>query len=457
MTDLEVLILAAGQGKRMHSDQPKVLHEVAGKPLLKFVVDAARALDAGRIHVVYGHGGEAVPAAVNDPDLHWVRQGEQRGTGHAVGLVLPHLSHTATVLVLYGDVPFVNPNTLRAVIVEAVAGHLGLVTVKLADATGYGRILRETGGRVTGIVEERDATPAQRAIREANTGIMAVGADRLREWLPLLKADNALGEYYLTDIVGLAAGSDCVIATIAPAALEEVLGVNDRLQLAQLERWHQRRMAEGLLRSGVTLRDPARLDIRGTLQAGRDVTIDVNVVCEGSVVLGDRVRIGPQVVLRNSTVGDDTEVRAHCVIEQADIGRNCRIGPFARVRPGVQLGADVHIGNFVEVKQSAVGDGSKINHLSYVGDSQVGAGVNIGAGTITCNYDGANKYRTVIEDGAFIGSGTELVAPVTVGAHATVGAGSTITEDVPPGELTVARGRQVTIPGWKRPEKAKKI
>ncbi|MDH3513910.1 MAG: bifunctional UDP-N-acetylglucosamine diphosphorylase/glucosamine-1-phosphate N-acetyltransferase GlmU [Gammaproteobacteria bacterium] len=453
---LEIVILAAGQGKRMYSDMPKVLHGLAGKPLLGHVLDTARVLKPAAIHVVYGHGGEQVRAAVARDEISWVHQAEQKGTGHAVAQAMPRIAGQATVLVLYGDVPLIRPETLRELLAAAGNG-LALLTAELDDPGAYGRILRDNAGRVTRIVEHKDASPAEARVREVNTGFLAAPAGKLAKWLSGLKNHNAQGEYYLTDIISMAVAEKVAIATRFPGDITEILGVNSKTELAQLERIHQKQQAEKLMQQGVTLRDPARLDVRGELTCGRDVVIDVNVIFEGKVTLGDRVQVGPNNVIRDSTVGNGTVIQPNCVIEQADIGADCRIGPFARLRPETRLAAHVHVGNFVEVKKSEVGEGSKMNHLSYIGDTTVGSGVNIGAGTITCNYDGANKHRTVIGDGVFVGSNTALVAPVTVGANATIGAGSVITKEAPAGELTLARAPQVTKPGWKRPvKKAKK-
>jgi bifunctional UDP-N-acetylglucosamine pyrophosphorylase / glucosamine-1-phosphate N-acetyltransferase len=450
---LSVVILAAGQGKRMNSDLPKVLQPLAGRPLLRHVVETARRLQPAGLHVVYGHGGARVRAEFAADSLHWALQAEQKGTGHAVMQTMPAIPDDHLVLVLYGDVPLLQADSLRALIALAGERELALLTVQLADPTGYGRVLRDARGRVKSIVEQKDASDAQLRVREGNTGVMAVPAGRLRGWLRRLRSDNAQGEYYLTDIVAMAVKERVAVRPLIAATEAEVLGVNDKLQLAQLESALRRQRAQDAMRAGATLVDPARFDQRGELELGRDVFIDANVLFEGRVVLGDRVRVGPGCVLRDVTVGADTHIAAHCVMEQAQIGTGCSIGPFARLRPGAQLAADVHIGNYVEVKNSVVGKGSKANHLTYLGDATIGAGVNVGAGSICCNYDGANKSRTVIEDGAFIGSGTMLVAPVTVGAQATTGAGSTITRDAPPGKLTLARSRQVTIEGWQRPVK----
>jgi bifunctional UDP-N-acetylglucosamine pyrophosphorylase/glucosamine-1-phosphate N-acetyltransferase len=450
---LSVVILAAGQGKRMNSDLPKVLQLLAGKPLLQHVIDTARQLDPADLYVVYGHGGAQVQSAFTHERLQWVLQAEQLGTGHAVMQAMNLIPDDHTVLVLYGDVPLVSAACLGELIHNADSGALALLTVKLPDATGYGRILRRADGAVTGIVEQKDATPEQASIREANSGLLAVRAAMLREWLLGLKADNAAREYYLTDVVTAAASSQVPIRPIAVAHPFEVLGVNDRLQLARAESAYRSERAEELMIAGATLADPTRIDVRGEVTVERDVFIDVGAVFIGRVHLGSRVKVGPYCVIRDARLGSDTEVKANCVIEDAVVGDNCRIGPFARLRPGTVLRADVHVGNFVEVKNSVVGPGSKVNHLSYVGDATVGAHVNVGAGTITCNYDGVNKSATVIEDGAFIGSGTMLVAPVRIGAGATIGAGSTITQPAADGQLTLARARQITVADWRRPTK----
>ena len=454
---LSIIILAAGQGTRMRSTLPKVLHPLAGRPLLEHVIDAAEALGADSIHIVYGHGGEQVRERLAARRLTWVEQTEQLGTGHAVAQALPAVPDGDRVLVLYGDVPLIGTDTLGRLLAAADGGRFGLLTAELADPSGYGRILRDApaaaGGRVTGIVEQKDATPEQLCIHEINTGFLAVDAAPLKRWVARLGNGNSQGEYYLTDVIAQAAAEGMAIETIAPHTLVEILGVNNRAQLAELEREYQYRQAHRLLHAGVTLHDPARFDLRGSLEHGQDVIVDVNVIFEGTVKLGDRVHIGPGCLIRNSEIGADTVVQAHCVIEDAIIGRNARIGPFARIRPETRLADDVHIGNFVEIKKSAIDTGSKVNHLSYIGDTTIGKRVNVGAGTITCNYDGANKHRTVIEDDAFIGSDTQLVAPVKVGAGATLGAGTTLTRDAPPGELTYSRARQETRPGWQRPVK----
>ena len=452
---LSIIILAAGQGTRMRSGLPKVLHPLGGRPLLGHVIETARGFAGADIHVVIGHGAERVRAAFPDPDIHWVVQDRQLGTGHAVAQVLPAVADARAVVVMYGDVPLIRHSTLDALLADAARGEIGLLTAELEQPAGYGRIVRDDSGHVTGIVEEKDASDAQRRIREINTGFMAAPAGRLRGWVETLDNNNAQGEFYLTDVIGLAVRDGVTVSTTATRDPHEILGINDRLQLADLERRYQRRQSEACMQAGVTLIDPARFDLRGSLQAGEDVVIDVNAVLEGEVVLGERVTIGPNVVLRDTRIGDDVTVLANCVIEEATIGSGVRIGPFARIRPETRLADHTHIGNFVEIKKSDIGAGSKVNHLSYIGDTSIGRGVNIGAGTITCNYDGANKHRTVIGNDVFIGSDTQLVAPVEVKDGATIGAGSTITRDAPAGELTLSRAPQETRKGWQRPAKKK--
>ncbi|BAL26488.1 bifunctional UDP-N-acetylglucosamine diphosphorylase/glucosamine-1-phosphate N-acetyltransferase GlmU [Azoarcus sp. KH32C] len=452
---MEVVILAAGQGKRMRSVLPKVLQPIAGRPMLGHVVATARALQASRICVVYGHGGEAVRARFGDEEVAWALQEPQLGTGHAVQQALPHLSDGETALVLYGDVPLIGAATLRRLQDAAGNGRLALLTVELADPTGYGRILRNADGKVVRIVEQKDASAEERRVREVNTGILVAPVARLRDWLGRIGNDNAQAEYYLTDIIGLAVADGVEVVTVQPDAVWETLGVNSKPQLAELERIHQRNLALRLMEEGVTVIDPARIDVRGELACGRDVEIDVNCVFEGRVELADDVRIGANCVVRNARIGAGTRLAPFSHVEDTVTGRECVIGPYARTRPGTTLGDGVHLGNFVEVKNSAIADHSKANHLAYVGDADVGQRVNIGAGTITCNYDGANKFRTVIEDDVFIGSDTQLVAPVRVGRGATLGAGTTLTKDAPPEQLTVSRARQLSIAGWKRPVKKK--
>lgn len=450
---LSIIILAAGQGTRMRSGMPKVLHRLGGRPLLAHVIETARALDSADIHVVIGHGAEQVRAAFQDQDIHWVLQEQQLGTGHAVAQVMPAVAGDHTVLVMYGDVPLISAATLEPLCVTAEQGFVGLLTAELAEPAGYGRILHHADGSISGIVEEKDASTAQRAIKEINTGFMAAPAARLSRWVAALDNDNAQGEFYLTDVIARAVADGISVRGISAQHLDEVLGINDRAQLAMQERCYQQRQAMRCMRDGVTLLDPARFDLRGRLTAGEDVVIDVNAVLEGEVVLGSRVTIGPNVTLCNARVGDDVSILANCVIEDAVIGSGSRIGPFARLRPETRLAEHTHVGNFVEIKKSDVGSGSKINHLSYIGDTSIGRDVNIGAGTITCNYDGAYKHRTIIGDNVFIGSDTQLVAPVEVRDGATIGAGSTITRDAPANELTLSRAPQQTRAGWKRPVK----
>ncbi len=450
---LSVVILAAGQGKRMNSDLPKVLQPLAGRPLLHHVIGTARELSPANIYVVYGHGGAQVQAALGHEHIEWILQADQLGTGHAVMQAMCVIPDDHTVLVLYGDVPLVRTATLAKLVAAAGAGALSLLSVNLDDAWGYGRIVRDAEGHVCAIVEQKDASPEQLRIREVNSGLMAAPAGRLREWLLGLGRNNAQREYYLTDVVaGAVQAGDRVEATRC-ANPAEVMGVNDKIQLAQVEAAYRRERADELMLAGATLADPTRIDIRGDVEVGHDVFIDVNAVLIGNVRLGKRVKIGPNCVISNSEIGADTEVFANSVIDRATVAENCRIGPFARVRPETILHRDVHIGNFVEVKSSEIGAGSKANHLTYLGDTRVGSGVNVGAGSITCNYDGQNKWPTVIEDGAFIGSGSMLVAPVRVGAGATIGAGSTITQNAPDGGLTMTRAKQTTVAGWKRPAK----
>lgn len=455
---LEIIILAAGQGKRMYSKVPKVLHTIGDRSLLEHVCKTAQKLIPKKISVVYGHGGEQVLKAMSHLDVIWVEQAEQLGTGHAVSQVASSIDNHSMVLVLYGDVPLITSETLRRLLsLGESSKRLNLLTVNMPDPTGYGRIIRTENGQVTSIIEEKDATLEQKTLREVNTGILCTTGKLLKGWLTRLRNDNQQSEYYLTDIVAMAAAENIPINTTLPAVVEEVLGVNNRQQLADLERCYQFRQAEILMEKGVTLRDPARFDLRGEIiSLGLDVELDVNVVLEGTVSLGDAVRIGPNVIIKNSHIGDYTEILANSIIEDATIGARCRIGPFARIRPETILAEQVHIGNFVEIKKSKIDTGSKVNHLSYIGDTRMGSGVNIGAGTITCNYDGVNKHQTIIEDGAFIGSDTQLIAPVTVEKNATIGAGSTITRTVPEDALTLSRVEQKTYTGWKRPVKKDK-
>ncbi|MDD2883791.1 MAG: bifunctional UDP-N-acetylglucosamine diphosphorylase/glucosamine-1-phosphate N-acetyltransferase GlmU [Dechloromonas sp.] len=452
---MNIVILAAGQGKRMHSNLPKVLHPVAGKALAQHVIDTARTLQPEKLIVVHGHGGAVVQSTLAADDILWAEQAQQLGTGHAVAQAIPLLSAAPQTLVLYGDVPLTSAATLQRLL-QAGKDALSILTVDLACPTGYGRIVRDELGHVQRIVEEKDATAEEKAVREVNTGIMVIPTARLADWLGNLKNNNAQGEYYLTDIVALAVDEGLPVRTAQPEGEWEVLGVNSKVQLAELERQHQRNIADGLLLAGVRLADPARIDVRGTLRHGRDVAIDVGCVFEGAVDLADAVEVGPYCVLKNVKVGAGTRIAAFCHFEDAIIGPDGVLGPYARLRPGTELGPEVHIGNFVEVKKSMIGAQSKANHLAYIGDAEIGQRVNVGAGTITCNYDGANKFKTIIEDDVFIGSDTQLVAPVTVGRGATLGAGTTLTKNAPPDALTVSRAKQLTLTGWQRPQKVKK-
>ena len=452
---MNVVILAAGMGKRMQSDLPKVLHALAGKPLLSHVIDTARQLSPSRCCVVYGHGGDKVPTQLAADDLQFVLQEPQLGTGHAVMQAVSKLNEDQPTLVLYGDVPLTTVATLRALTEKAGKDKLAILTIAMDDPAGYGRIVREQN-KIVRIVEQKDATDLERQIHEVNTGILVAPTRQLKDWLSRLSNHNAQGEYYLTDIIALAVKDNVVIESKQPSHAWETLGVNSKVQLAELERIHQNNLAHQLLEQGVTLADPARIDIRGELHCARDVSIDVGCVFEGQVHIGQGVSIGAYCVIKNSRIADNANIKPFTHIDEASVGSDSQIGPYARLRPGTTLGPDVHVGNFVEIKNSEFGAHSKANHLAYVGDTTVGSRVNIGAGTITCNYDGANKHRTIIEDDAFIGSDTQLVAPVTVGKGATIGAGTTLTKDAPPDSLTVSRARQTTIAGWQRPVKQKK-
>lgn len=458
---MNVVILAAGMGKRMQSALPKVLHPLAGKPLLQHVIDTARLLRPSKLCVIYGHGGAAVPemvaalAAPGEAPIDTALQQPQLGTGHAVMQAVPQLDENVSTLVLYGDVPLTSAASLQRLVQAAGSDKLGILTVEQANPFGLGRIVRENE-RIVRIVEEKDASDTERAIREINSGIMVIPTRHLKRWLTGLSNNNAQGEYYLTDIVAQAVRDGVEVVSASPAGEWEVAGVNSKVQLAELERRHQLNIAHALLEKGITLMDPARLDVRGELICGRDVTIDVGCVFEGRVELADGVTVGAHCVLVNATVAADATIKPFCHIEEAVVGAKSQIGPYARLRPGTELGEDVHVGNFVEIKNSQVAAHSKANHLAYVGDATVGSRVNIGAGTITCNYDGANKFRTVIEDDAFIGSDSQLVAPVTVGKGATLGAGTTLTKDAPAGKLTISRPKQITIDGWSRPVKKPK-
>lgn len=450
---LDILVLAAGKGTRMRSDLPKVLHPIGGKPLVQHVVDTARQVGGERIMLIVGHGAELVEQHMVAPDVSFILQAQQLGTGHAVQQALPELRGDATVLILYGDVPLTRAETLQKLIAHVNDQQMGLLTVNLPNPAGYGRIVRDAAGAVTAIVEHKDASDEQRKISEINTGIMAVQAKHLQQWLPQLNNNNAQGEYYLTDIIALARQNGVAIQVEQPNAVEEVEGINNRQQQAALERFYQQQKANELMVAGVTLLDPARFDCRGHIEVGRDVVIDINCVFEGDVVLGDGVVIEPNCVIINSRIGNNTHIKANSHIEDTQIAGDCDIGPFARLRPGTQLAEGAKIGNFVETKKAVIGEGSKVNHLSYIGDTTIGKKANIGAGTITCNYDGVNKFKTEIGDNAFIGSNSALVAPVKVGRNATVGAGSIITKDVADEELAIARGKQRNIQGWERPVK----
>ncbi|MBI1195599.1 MAG: UDP-N-acetylglucosamine diphosphorylase/glucosamine-1-phosphate N-acetyltransferase [Gammaproteobacteria bacterium] len=451
---LEVVILAAGAGKRMRSGLPKVLHEIGGCSLLTHVVRTAETLSPKRIHVVYGHGGDIVRERLSALDVHWVEQRERLGTGHAVQQALPHLEGGDRILVLYGDVPLLTTETLTHLLKRGDSDNIAILTAVLDEPHGYGRILRDDAASVTAIVEHRDATPEQLEVKEINSGIMVLPSGRLAGWLNALGNDNDQQEYYLTDVVEMAVADGVQVTPVVVDESIEVMGVNDRHQLATLERYYQYREACRLMREGVTLRDPARIDVRGDVTIGEDCEIDVDVVLEGNVRIGRGCSIGPFCHIKNAVIADNVVIRSHTVIEDAEeIGQGAIIGPYARIRPGTRLAPEVHVGNFVEIKKSDIGRGSKVNHLSYIGDTDMGAKVNVGAGTITCNYDGANKFRTTIGNDVFIGSDTQLVAPVKVGDGATIGAGSTITRDAPEGELTLSRVPQKTRPGWQRPKK----
>ena len=451
---ITTIILAAGKGTRMCSDLPKVLHKIANRPLLRHVYDMSYQLNNNVIKIVYGHGANLVRKVLADIDVSWVEQKQQLGTGHAVQQVSDQISDSDIVLILYGDVPLLKLATVKGLLANVSDKTLALLTVKLKNPTGYGRIVRDSSGKVTKIVEEKDASITEKEIVEGNTGIMAVEGNKLKKWLNQLSNHNAQGEYYLTDIIEMAVADQITIITTQPESVDEVLGVNNRIQLSHLERVYQQEQAIMLMERGVTLMDPARFDLRGTIvKLGIDIVCDVNVIIEGENSIGNNVIIGANTHIKNSIIADNVEILANCIIENSVVGQGSKIGPYARLRPETVLAENVHIGNFVELKKSTVASFSKINHLSYIGDATVGAQVNIGAGTITCNYDGVNKFRTIIEDGAFIGSDTQLIAPVTVGKNATIGAGSTITRDSPENQLTLSRAKQMTLAGWKRPVK----
>ena len=451
---INVVILAAGQGTRMKSSMPKVLHPLAGMPLVQHVINTSKELKPKHINIVYGHGGEQVQKTINDPEINWVLQAEQLGTGHAVDQVSEHLHDDELVLILYGDVPLIHIDTL-ADLLKLAADGISLLTVHLDDPQGYGRIVRDQSGQVKNITEEKDATDTIKKIHEVNTGILAVKANLLKGWLSQLDNNNAQKEYYLTDVIAMAVKDNFTVHTTQPDNEFEVMGVNNRIQLSELERYYQHKQANKLMASGITLADPSRIDIRGQLTHGKDIYIDVNTVIEGDVLIGNNVSIGANCVIKDSKIADNVEILPMSILDSASIGKGSKVGPFARLRPGAVLADKTHIGNFVEIKKSFIGDGSKVNHLTYIGDSLVGKKVNIGAGTITCNYDGANKHQTIIEDDVFVGSATQLVAPVKIGKNVTIGAGSTITSDVAENELAITRVKQKTIKGWQRPVKTK--
>ncbi len=451
---MSVVILAAGKGTRMYSDLPKVLHSLAGKPMVQHVIDAAKHLGARNVNLVYGHGGDLLKSVLNDDALTWVLQAEQLGTGHAMQQAAPHFADDEDILMLYGDVPLISVETLQRLRQAKPQGGIGLLTVKLDNPSGYGRILRQQGA-VVGIVEQKDASAEQLAINEINTGILIANGADMKRWLSKLTNNNAQGEYYITDIIALAHQEGRSIEAVHPARISETEGVNNRLQLSTLERVYQAEQAEKLLLAGVMLLDPARFDLRGTLQHGRDVVIDTNVILEGNVTLGNRVKIGAGCVIKNSVIADDCEISPYSVVENAELAAACTIGPFARLRPGSELAEGAHVGNFVELKKARLGKGSKAGHLSYLGDADIGEGVNIGAGTITCNYDGANKFKTIIGDNVFVGSDTQLVAPVTVASGATIAAGTTVMKDITADDLVYNRKEQNHKSGWQRPVKKK--
>jgi bifunctional UDP-N-acetylglucosamine pyrophosphorylase/glucosamine-1-phosphate N-acetyltransferase len=454
---VKTIILAAGQGTRMRSSLPKVLHEIANRPLLKHVIDTSQSIDNNSVYIIYGHGGDKVKSALSDLNVTWIEQKQQLGTGHAVQQASQYIEDNDKVLILYGDVPLLKTHTIEDILENVDEQTLALLTVLLDDPDGYGRIVRDQHHAVTKIVEQKDASESELQINEGNTGILAAKGDKLKQWLSRLESNNAQNEYYLTDVIEMAVSDGLKIMTTQPASQYEVLGVNNRVQLAYLERAYQREQAQQLMEHGVTLRDPDRVDVRGRFeQLGQDIVVDINVVFEGCNRIASNVSIGPNCIIKNSVIKEGVEILANSLIEDAVVGESSRIGPYARLRPQAELADHVHVGNFVEIKKSTIASGSKINHLSYIGDSEIGRKVNIGAGTITCNYDGVNKFKTIIGDGAFIGSDSQLVAPVTVAANATIGAGSTITKDTPEDQLTLSRAKQISVSNWQRPVKQEK-
>ena len=454
MTKLSVVILAAGKGTRMYSDLPKVLHKVAGKPMVKHVIDTAKQLNAAQIHLIYGHGADLLKQRLADEPVNWVFQAEQLGTGHAMQQAAPFFADDENILMLYGDAPLITTETLQKLIAAKPENGIALLTVNLENPTGYGRIIRQDGN-VTAIVEQKDANAEQLKITEVNTGVMVSDGASFKKWLARLDNNNAQGEYYMTDVIGLANQDGFKVVAAQATDMMEVEGANNRLQMAALERYFQRKQAQKLLLAGVSLTDPERFDLRGELEHGKDVEIEINVIIEGNVRLGNRVKIGAGCVLKNVEIADDVEIKPYSVLENAVVGEKAAIGPFSRLRPGAELAAETHVGNFVEIKQAKVGKGSKVNHLTYIGDAEIGCDCNIGAGVITCNYDGANKFKTVIGDNVFVGSDSQLIAPVTIADNVTVAAGATVTDNVEAGELVISRVRQRHIPNWKRPTKKK--
>ena len=454
MTKLSVVILAAGKGNRMYSDLPKVLHKIAGKPMVKHVIDTAKQLNAAQIHLIYGHGADLLKQRLADEPVNWVFQAEQLGTGHAMQQAAPFFADDENILMLYGDAPLITTETLQKLIAAKPENGIALLTVNLENPTGYGRIIRQDGN-VTAIVEQKDANAEQLKITEVNTGVMVSDGASFKKWLARLDNNNAQGEYYMTDVIGLANQDGFKVVAVQATDMMEVEGANNRLQMAALERYFQRKQAQKLLLAGVSLTDPERFDLRGELEHGKDVEIDINVIIEGNVRLGNRVKIGAGCVLKNVEIADDVEIKPYSVLENAVVGEKAAIGPFSRLRPGAELAAETHVGNFVEIKQAKVGKGSKVNHLTYIGDAEIGCDCNIGAGVITCNYDGANKFKTVIGDNVFVGSDSQLIAPVTIADNVTVAAGATVTDNVEAGELVISRVRQRHIPNWKRPTKKK--